>query len=145
MLTQDRLSKPRNRLKRIRVFLRSIEGVSLARREAALKRSPLQQQMMEFLVQHGESDTVLIKKFLGNNIYPSLRGLLKKGLVDVEEREVSSDPFLAPCHTGTGPCFDHGTDAGDGTDLTRSSVQIFFSPFCCMESLVAAKQKYTSS
>lgn len=89
------LTKPRIKPKMVR-FYRPVVGVSIARQQAALSRSSRQREIFHAIVEHEEpiSDAELRRQFGG--ISSILRALLKKGLLDVEEREVSSDPFFAP-------------------------------------------------
>ncbi len=89
----DELTKPRIKAKKERYF-RIVEGASLARRESLLKRSRQQRDVHRLLDSKGELSSSEIRRILGP-CSPAIRSLLRKGLIDVDEREVSSDPFFA--------------------------------------------------
>ena len=90
---KEQLSKPRASMKKIKMY-RVVAGVSLARRESLLRRSPKQRALMEFLEEREPATVEQIREF-GTTFRAILNGLLSKGLVDFWEKEVSTDPFFA--------------------------------------------------
>lgn len=88
------LTRARIKAKKAR-FYRPVHGVSVARQQAALKSSPRQREIFQFIEEAEEATDQQLREHFGG-ISHILRTLLKKGLVDVEEKEVSSDPFFAP-------------------------------------------------
>lgn len=90
---EEELTRPRVSAKKEKVY-RIVEGVSLARRSSMLRRSQSQSKVYRVIEEKGEITATQLRKMLGS-VSPALRSLLRKGLLDVEEIEVSSDPFFA--------------------------------------------------
>lgn len=89
-----KLTKPRIKARKTR-FYRPVLGVSIARQQGVLRRSQRQRELFHAIEEYEEvADNVLRARF--GNISAILRSLLKKGLIDVDEREVPVDPFFAP-------------------------------------------------
>lgn len=93
LILEEELTRPRVSVKKEKVY-RVVEGVSLARRDSSLRRSHSQKQVYRVIEERGEVTATQLRKMLGS-VSPALRSLLRKGLLDVEEIEVSSDPFFS--------------------------------------------------
>ena len=89
---RDTLTKPRNRLKLVR-FYKVLDGVSVARVSQQLRRSAVQKKIYYTIENAGEISITHLRKQLGS-VHAPLRSLLKKGLIDVEEREEIQDRFF---------------------------------------------------
>ncbi len=89
------LLKPRMKKKKVR-FYTAVEGFSLAQQELLLKRSKKQRELLGLLKEHGTLSALELKELYAGNTTSILRELMKKGLVSVEEKEVSTNPFFAP-------------------------------------------------
>jgi primosomal protein N' (replication factor Y) len=94
------LTKPRIKTKTIR-YVRIVEGVSLARRAALLRRAERQKQFYDLLQELGGEAAYAVLREKIDKADLALRALLKKGLIDLEEREEITDPFFAPLRSNT--------------------------------------------
>jgi primosomal protein N' (replication factor Y) len=103
LLPQPALAKPRVKGRTLKMF-RIVEAVSLARRELLLQRSPRQRQLWEAIAEYAPISLPQLRALLGEeDLRDALRQLLKKGLVDMQEVEISSDPFASPLPAPTQP------------------------------------------
>lgn len=93
LVLREEMTKPRIQAKK-ESFYRIVEGASLARLETLLSRATQQRQVYQCIDDHGDISGTALRKMFGP-ITPVLRSLLRKGLIDVEEREVSADPFFS--------------------------------------------------
>ncbi|HAA54276.1 MAG TPA: hypothetical protein DCE42_05950, partial [Myxococcales bacterium] len=91
---RNTLTKPRNQMKKTKLY-KIVEGVSLARRTQLLKKAQKQTDVYTAIEEKGELLWPDIREAFGQ-VRGILRSLLRKGLIDVEEREISADPFFSP-------------------------------------------------
>ncbi|MCB9643299.1 MAG: primosomal protein N' [Myxococcales bacterium] len=96
LLVQEAISQPRVK-GRIQRQYKVVDGVSLARREVLLQRAPRQNELWEAIREYGPISLAQLRALIGDvDIRDALRQMLKKGLIDLIEVEVSSDPFFEP-------------------------------------------------
>ncbi len=103
LLIQEGVTVPRVKGRTQRMY-RVVEEMSLARRELLLQRAARQAEIWEAVREYGPITLAQLRALMGDvDIRDALRQMLKKGLIDLVDIEVSSDPFFSPVPQATKP------------------------------------------